>query len=92
MASTVPIAGSAYTYAYATFGELIAWIIGWDLILEYAIGATAVAIGWSGYVNSLLLDIGLPMDVPVPARRRSPTMRRQACGTRTGAIVNLRRC
>jgi len=50
MASTVPIAGSAYTYAYATMGEFIACIIGWDLILEYALGATTVAIGWSGYV------------------------------------------
>ena len=49
MASTVPVAGSAYTYAYATMGEFIAWIIGWDLILEYAFGATTVAIGWSGY-------------------------------------------
>jgi APA family basic amino acid/polyamine antiporter len=47
MASTVPVAGSAYTYAYATMGEFIAWIIGWDLILEYALGATTVAIGWS---------------------------------------------
>jgi len=47
-ASTVPIAGSAYTYSYATPGELVAWIIGWDLILEYAVGAAAVSIGWSG--------------------------------------------
>src|SRR5947207_8571495 len=54
MASTVPVAGSAYTYAYATLGEFIAWIIGWDLILEYALGATTVAIGWSGYVVSFL--------------------------------------
>ena len=59
MASTVPVAGSAYTYAYATLGELIAWIIGWDLILEYALGATTVAIGWSGYVVSLLQDFGI---------------------------------
>ena len=59
MASTVPIAGSAYTYAYATLGELIAWIIGWDLILEYALGATTVAIGWSGYVVSFLKDFGI---------------------------------
>jgi basic amino acid/polyamine antiporter, APA family len=59
MASTVPIAGSAYTYAYATLGEFIAWVIGWDLILEYALGATAVAIGWSGYVVSLLSDLGI---------------------------------
>jgi basic amino acid/polyamine antiporter, APA family len=61
MASTVPIAGSAYTYAYATMGELVAWIIGWDLILEYALGATTVAVGWSGYVASLLKDFGLAL-------------------------------
>jgi basic amino acid/polyamine antiporter, APA family len=52
MASSVPVAGSAYTYAYATLGEIVAWIIGWDLILEYSLGATTVAIGWSGYVVS----------------------------------------
>jgi len=59
MASTVPIAGSAYTYAYATLGEFIAWIIGWDLILEYALGAVTVAIGWSGYVVSFLKNVGI---------------------------------
>jgi basic amino acid/polyamine antiporter, APA family len=59
MASTVPIAGSAYTYAYATMGEFIAWLIGWDLILEYMVGATTVAIGWSGYVTSVLHDFGI---------------------------------
>ena len=59
MASTVPIAGSAYTYAYATMGEFIAWLIGWDLILEYMVGATTVAIGWSGYVTSFLHDLGI---------------------------------
>ena len=59
MASTVPIAGSAYTYAYATMGEFIAWLIGWDLILEYMVGATTVAIGWSGYVTSCLHDYGI---------------------------------
>src|SRR5712675_1127409 len=59
MASSVPISGSAYTYAYATLGELIAWIIGWDLILEYALGAATVAIGWSGYVVSFLGDFGI---------------------------------
>ena len=64
MASTVPIAGSAYTYAYATMGEFIAWIIGWDLILEYSLGATTVAIGWSGYVVSFLADLG----IHVPAK------------------------
>jgi len=58
-ASMIPIAGSAYTYGYATLGELIAWIIGWDLILEYLFGAATVAAGWSGYVNSFLKDIGV---------------------------------
>src|SRR5271157_1629572 len=53
-ASIIPIAGSAYTYGYATLGELVAWIIGWDLVLEYAFGAATVASGWSGYFNSLL--------------------------------------
>ncbi len=55
----IPIAGSAYTYAYATMGELIAWIIGWDLVLEYAIGASTVAVSWSAYVVSLLKDFGI---------------------------------
>ena len=58
-ASLVPMAGSAYTYGYATLGEFIAWIIGWDLVLEYALSATTVAIGWSGYVVSFLRDIGI---------------------------------
>ncbi len=59
-ASAIPIAGSAYTYAYASFGELIAWIIGWDLLIEYAIGNIAVAISWSDYFTSLLEGIKLP--------------------------------
>jgi APA family basic amino acid/polyamine antiporter len=58
-ASLIPVAGSAYTYGYATLGELFAWIIGWDLILEYAFGAATVASGWSGYVISLLGDFGI---------------------------------
>jgi APA family basic amino acid/polyamine antiporter len=58
-ASMIPIAGSAYTYGYATLGELIAWIIGWDLILEYLFGAATVAVGWSGYVVSFLRDLGV---------------------------------
>lgn len=58
-ASMIPVSGSAYTYGYATLGELIAWIIGWDLILEYALGAAVVASGWSGYVLSLLQDFGI---------------------------------
>jgi len=55
----IPIAGSAYTYGYATLGELIAWIIGWDLILEYLFAASTVAVGWSGYVVSFLKDLGI---------------------------------
>ncbi|HEX8386617.1 MAG TPA: amino acid permease, partial [Rubricoccaceae bacterium] len=58
-ASMIPIAGSAYTYAYASFGELMAWIIGWDLVLEYAVGNIAVAIGWSGYFVEFLRYFGL---------------------------------
>ncbi len=59
LTSMIPIAGSAYTYAYATLGELVAWIIGWDLILEYAVGNVAVAIAWSGYFTSLLRVFGV---------------------------------
>lgn len=58
-ASMIPISGSAYTYAYATMGEFIAWIIGWDLILEYLFAASTVAVGWSGYVVSFLNDFGI---------------------------------
>jgi len=58
-ASRIPISGSAYTYAYASFGELIAWIIGWDLIMEYAVGNIAVAISWSDYFTGMLTGFGL---------------------------------
>ncbi|MET9463675.1 amino acid permease [Streptomyces sp. NPDC006544] len=58
-ASTVPVAGSAYTFSYASIGELPAWIIGWDLVLEFALGTAVVAVGWSGYVRSLLDNAGL---------------------------------
>jgi APA family basic amino acid/polyamine antiporter len=63
LASMIPVAGSAYTYAYATVGEIFAWIIGWDLILEYALSASTIAVGWSGYFTSLMHDFG----VHVPA-------------------------
>ena len=62
-ASMVPVSGSAYTYAYATIGELVAWIIGWDLILEYALATSTVAVGWSGYFVSFMHDLGV--DVPM---------------------------
>src|SRR3954466_3436458 len=67
-ASMVPVAGSAYTYAYATLGELFAWIIGWDLVLEYAVGAATVANGWSGYFQSVLAKFG----VQLPAALSGP--------------------
>ena len=84
-ASTVPIAGSAYTYAYATLGEFVAWIIGWDLILEYALGAATVAVGWSGYFTSFLHDfVGLA--VPRAARAAPGTIVQTAAGRLTGGL------
>lgn len=79
-ASRVPVAGSAYTYAYVSFGELIAWIIGWALILEYAIGNIAVAISWSGYFNDLLegLKIHLPGWLSSNYDSLSPAVRAEA--------------
>lgn len=62
-AASVPISGSAYAYGYGTLGEFVAWIIGWDLILEYAFGAATVSVGWSGYVVSLLKDLGINFPV-----------------------------
>ena len=88
MASTVPIAGSAYTYAYATMGEFIAWVTGWNLILEYAFGATTVAIGWSGYVTKFLRDLG----VVIPAQFASGPLAYDPASrswSPTGALVNL---
>ncbi len=87
MSSAVPVSGSAYTYAYATLGEVVAWIIGWDLILEYAVGATTVAIGWSGYVVSFAKDLGLDL----PARFVSSPLTYDAADhawSSTGAILN----
>src|SRR5438477_5167514 len=60
-AAMVPVAGSAYTYAYASLGEFVAWIIGWDLIIEYAVGNIGVAIGWAGYFRELLNHFGLDL-------------------------------
>src|SRR5512143_114469 len=86
-ASLVPMAGSAYTYGYATLGELVAWIIGWDLVLEYALGAVTVAIGWSGYVVSFLKDIGINVPCALSAARGIAVQ--CADGTTTTAIFNL---
>lgn len=88
MASTVPVSGSAYTYAYATIGELVAWIIGWDLILEYAVGATTVAIGWSGYFVSLLGNFGIHLPAQFTTAPLAYDAATHAWST-TGAILNL---
>src|ERR1700728_2145731 len=88
LSSTIPISGSAYTFTYATLGELIAWIIGWDLILEYAVGAITVAIGWSGYVVSFSRDFGLIL----PERFVSSPFYFDAtkhAWSSTGAILNV---
>ena len=77
-ASMIPIAGSAYTYSYATMGELVAWIIGWDLILEYAVGAATVAIAWSEYFNKVLEYVGLHIPYEwSPLPRGGPSGARQ---------------
>src|SRR5512144_1775584 len=69
LASMVPVAGSAYTYAYATLGELLAWVIGWDLVLEYAIGSAAVASGWSNYFAELTRNL---LHIRIDPRLLSP--------------------
>jgi APA family basic amino acid/polyamine antiporter len=83
----VPVAGSAYTYAYATLGELFAWIIGWDLVLEYAVGSATVANGWSGYFQSVLAKFGLAL----PEALAGPPVVYDAAGhfVRTNGVVNL---
>ncbi len=86
-ASTVPIAGSAYTYGYATLGEFVAWIIGWDLILEYALGAATVAVGWSGYVISFLHDVGITF--PAALSAAPGTVITLADGSAVTAVFNL---
>ncbi|MBI2827712.1 MAG: amino acid permease [Acidobacteria bacterium] len=78
-AAMIPIAGSAYTYAYATLGEIFAWMIGWDLILEYAVGSMTVAIGWSGYFQRILAGFGLQL----------PAWMAAAPAAAPGAVVNL---
>ena len=85
-ASMIPISGSAYTYAYATLGEFIAWIIGWDLVLEYLFGASTVAVGWSGYVVSFLKDF----NINIPAVFSHAPLSYSVTGGwhTTGAILN----
>ncbi|HVQ32452.1 MAG TPA: amino acid permease [Lysobacter sp.] len=67
IAAMVPVSGSAYTYSYAVLGEIIAWMVGWALILEYAVAAGAVAVGWSGYANGFLSAIGMPLPIALTA-------------------------
>src|SRR3954471_14453334 len=86
-ASAVPIAGSAYTYGYATLGEFFAWVIGWDLILEYALGAATVAVGWSGHLSSFLHDF-VGVDIPVQFAS-APCWAIRAAGCSDAAILNL---
>jgi APA family basic amino acid/polyamine antiporter len=78
-ASMMPVAGSAYNYAYASMGEMIAWIIGWDLILEYIVASIAVAIGWSGYFVNIMQAVGITI----------PVWCSSAPGTVPGALINL---
>jgi APA family basic amino acid/polyamine antiporter len=86
-ASSVPVAGSAYVYAYATLGELVAWIIGWDLILEYALGAATVAVGWSGNLSALLAEFGLQFPAALSAAPGTPVP--LATGGSVVAVFNL---
>src|SRR6187399_1644925 len=71
-ASMIPISGSAYTYAYATMGEIVAWIIGWDLVLEYAVGAATVGVSWSRYVMSFFGDFGIAFPAQLAASPFEP--------------------
>ena len=74
MASAIPVSGSAYTYSYATMGELVAWIIGWDLVLEYGLSVAAIAVGWGEYFNDAarlaVLHLAARRDRPATGRRR----------------------
>jgi APA family basic amino acid/polyamine antiporter len=78
-AAMIPVAGSAYSYSYATMGELIGWIIGWDLVLEYAVGAAAVAVGWSDYLRVMLEGLGIHLPIALS----------RAAGSAPGALIDL---
>jgi len=85
-ASMIPVSGSAYTYGYATMGEFVAWIIGWDLILEYLFGSATVAVGWAGYVTSFLSDFGIVMP---PAMCQSPFIFDHTGWHMSGSFINF---
>ena len=84
LAALIPVSGSCYTYTYATLGEFFAWVIGWDLVLEYAMGAATVAVGWSGYAVSLLGDVGVHL--PPALTKATGTAVKLADGAETTAI------
>jgi len=91
-ASMIPVAGSAYTYGYATLGEFVAWIIGWDLILEYLFAASTVAVGWSGYFTAFLTEIGFAgppalTSAPFTVEGTHTLVRSQICIDATGALA-----
>src|SRR5262245_9385099 len=86
-AASVPVAGSAYTYAYVTLGEFVAWVIGWDLILEYALGAATVAVGWSGNFVTLLHQLGLSF--PAALSAAPGTVVQVAGGNPVTAVFNV---
>ena len=87
LAALMPVSGSTYTYTYASLGQLAAWLVGWNLILEYSIGAAAVAVGWAGYFNGTLASVGLA----IPPQLSSSTGQavQLADGTTATAIANL---
>ena len=87
LASMVPVAGSAYTYSYAVMGEIVAWLVGWALILEYALGASAVAVGWSGFITGLLNSIGV--HVPHALAVGPPIQWGFLQGGEVGGLINL---
>ena len=90
IASMVPVAGSAYTYSYAVLGELVAWMVGWSLVLEYAIAAGAVAVGWSGYMNGLLHSMGYGLPLALTAGPMDTIL--LADGTKAHGSFNLIAC
>jgi basic amino acid/polyamine antiporter, APA family len=87
LAALLPVTGSTYSYTYATLGELAAWIIGWDLVLEYAMGASTVVVGWSGYIVSLLHNFGI--DVPAAFAAAPGTIVKLADGGTVSGIINI---
>ncbi|NOT39236.1 MAG: amino acid permease [Alphaproteobacteria bacterium] len=86
LAAMIPFSGSAYTYAYAAFGRFAAWIIGWDLVLEYGMAAASVSVGWSGYFSAFMTSIGLPLPAALSS---APITIKEGLFVTTGAIINL---